>query len=93
MLEADEAFAKGLLTRVVADAKLEDEAYATARRIAAGAPLVARWHKQYVRRLLAAAPPLTEVEIDANFDSLDTEDYRIGRKAFLDKIKPKFVGR
>ena len=60
---------------------------------AAGAPLVARWHKQYVQRLLPAAPPLTEAEIDANFDSLDTADYRIGRNAFLAKTKPKFVGR
>jgi enoyl-CoA hydratase/carnithine racemase len=93
MLGADEAFAKGLLTRVVADENLEEEAYATARRIAAGAPLVARWHKQYVRRLLPAPAPLTEAEIDANFDSLDTEDYRIGRDAFLRKTKPRFVGR
>ncbi|MBI3376040.1 MAG: enoyl-CoA hydratase/isomerase family protein [Betaproteobacteria bacterium] len=93
MLKADEAFAKGLLTRVVADAKIEEEAYAAAKRIAAGAPLVARWHKHYVRRLLPAAPPLTEAEIDANFESLDTEDYRIGRAAFLAKTKPKFVGR
>ena len=93
MLNADEAFAKGLLTRVVADENVEHEAYATARRIAAGAPLVARWHKQYVRRLLPASVPLTEAEIDANFDALDTEDYRIGRSAFLAKTKPGFVGR
>jgi enoyl-CoA hydratase/carnithine racemase len=93
MLDAAEAFAKGLLTRVVADEKVEQEAYATARRIAAGAPLVARWHKQYVRRLLPVSPALTEAEIDANFDSLDTDDYRIGRKAFLGKTKPRFVGR
>ena len=93
MLDAGEAFAKGLVTRVVADAKAEEEAYATARRIAAGAPLVARWHKLYVRRLLPVSPPLTETEIDANFDALDTEDYRIGRSAFLAKTKPKFVGR
>ena len=93
MLDADEAFAKGLLTRVVADEDAEQEAYATARRIAAGAPLVARWHKQYVRRLSPVSPALTEAEIDANFDALDTEDYRIGRSAFLAKTKPRFVGR
>jgi enoyl-CoA hydratase len=92
MLEADEAFAKGLLTRVVPDEMLRDEAYATARRIAEGAPLVARWHKQYVRRLMPV-PALTEAEIDANFDYFETEDYRIGYKAFLDKTRPKFVGR
>ena len=92
MLEADEAFAKGLLTRVVPDEMLRDEAYAAARRIADGAPLVARWHKQYVRRLMPAAA-LTEAEIDANFEYFKTEDYRIGCKAFLDKTRPKFLGR
>ncbi|MGQ0749541.1 MAG: enoyl-CoA hydratase/isomerase family protein, partial [Betaproteobacteria bacterium] len=49
--DAQEAFAKGLLTRVVADALLAEETHATARRIADGAPLVARWHKRFVRRL------------------------------------------
>lgn len=92
LLNADEAFAKGLLTRVVADENVRDEAYAAARRIAEGAPLVARWHKEYVRRLMPAAA-LTEAEIDANFDYFKTEDYRIGYKAFLEKTRPKFVGR
>lgn len=90
---ADEAMAKGLLTRVVPDERLADEAYATAERIAAGAPLVARWHKQFVRRLTAEPAPLTEAEIAANFDYFSTEDYRIGFEAFMNKAKPRFVGR
>jgi enoyl-CoA hydratase len=49
--DAREAHAKGLLTRLVPDERLQEEAYAAARRIAEGAPLVARWHKQFVRRL------------------------------------------
>ena len=93
MLGADEAYAKGLLTRVVEDAQAEEEAYATARRIAAGAPLVARWNKERVRRLLALPEALTDAEIDAGFAHLKTEDYRIGMRAFLAKTKPKFVGR
>ena len=91
--DADEAMAKGLLTRVVPDDKVEQEAYATARRIADGAPLVARWHKQFIRRLTPQAAPLTEAEIDANFDYFKTEDYRIGYDAFINKKKPKFTGR
>ncbi len=90
---ADEAFAKGLLTRVVADNKVETEAYATARRIADGAPLVARWHKQFIRRLTPHAASLTDAELDANFDYFKTEDYRIGYDAFMKKKKPKFKGR
>ena len=64
-----------------------------ARRIAEGAPLVARWHKQFVRRLTPQPEPLSEAEIDANFEYLETEDYRIGYDAFINKRKPKFVGR
>jgi enoyl-CoA hydratase/carnithine racemase len=93
MWRADEAFAKGLLTRVVADDKVIDEAYATARRIADGAPLVARWHKQFIRRLTPQAVPLSDAEINANFDYFKTEDYRIGYDAFIHKTKPAFKGR
>ena len=90
---ADEAYAKGLLTRVVPDDRLEEEAYASAKRIAEGAPLVARWHKEFVRRLTPGAEPLTERERAENFAYFRTEDYRIGYDAFLAKRKPKFVGR
>ena len=91
--DAREAGAKGLLTRVVPDDRLQEEAYATARRIAAGAPLVARWHKQFVRRLTPRPAPLTPQEIEENFAYFNTEDYRIGYDAFINKQKPKFVGR
>jgi len=82
-----------LLTRVVPDAAVEREAYATARRIADGAPLVARWHKEFIRRLTLSAPPLTAAEIDANFDYLQTDDYRQGIAAFIAKQKPAFKGK
>jgi enoyl-CoA hydratase len=91
--EAREAWEKGLLTRVVPDAELEGEAYACARRIAEGAPLVNRWHKRFVRRLAPEPAPLTEAEIDENFAYFATEDYRIGMEAFARKEKPRFKGR
>jgi len=91
--EAKEAAEKGLLTRVVPDARLEEEAYGCAHRIAEGAPLVNRWHKQFVRRLAPQPAPLTEAEIEENFAYFATEDYRIGMRAFAQKKKPKFVGR
>jgi enoyl-CoA hydratase len=89
---AAEAKEKGLVTRVVADDKVDEEAYATARRIADGAPLVARWHKKFVRRL-EEGTPLTPAEIDEGFLCFDTKDFQIGYKAFLDKVKPEFEGK
>lgn len=93
ILSADEAYAKGLVSRVVADDKLEQETAATVRRIADGAPLVARFHKHLVRRLTTQALPLGEDEIRANFAYLDSMDYRIGYDAFMARTKPRFVGR
>ncbi|MDH4150845.1 MAG: enoyl-CoA hydratase-related protein [Betaproteobacteria bacterium] len=90
---ADEALAKGLLTRLVTDAELAAETGATVQRIIAGAPLVARWHKQFIRRLTPKPAPLSEAEIQANFDYFNTEDYRIGYDAFMSKKTPRFVGR
>jgi enoyl-CoA hydratase/carnithine racemase len=89
---AREAYEKGLVNRVVPDAGVVEEAYATARRIADGAPLAARWHKKFVRRL-ADPRPLSAVECDEGFACFDTEDFRIGYAAFLAKRKPEFKGR
>ena len=89
---APEAKDKGLVNRVVPDSKVEEETAATARRIAEGAPLVARWHKRFARRL-ADPRPLTPEEYDESFACFGTEDYRIGYRAFLAKGKPTFRGK
>ncbi len=89
---AAEAHSKGLLTRVVADDVLEEEAYATARRIADGAPLSNQWHKKASLRLLDPKP-ITRAEYLAGFATCDSEDYREGYEAFLAKRKPRFRGR
>jgi enoyl-CoA hydratase/carnithine racemase len=89
---AAEAKEKRLVTRVVADADVAAEARATAQRIAEGAPLVARWHKKFARRL-AESRPITVDEYDECFACFDTEDFRIGYSSFVAKKKPEFVGR
>jgi enoyl-CoA hydratase len=92
VFDAREAKDKGLVTRVVPDAEVEAEARATAQRIAEGAPLVARWHKKFARRLRDARP-LTPAEYDEGFACFGTEDFQIGYKAFLAKAKPEFKGK
>jgi enoyl-CoA hydratase/carnithine racemase len=89
---AAEAKDKGLVTRVVPDDKVEEEAYAAAQRIAEGAPLVARWHKKFACRL-EDPKPLTPEELDEGYDCYDSEDFRIGYQSFLNKTKPEFEGR
>jgi enoyl-CoA hydratase len=88
---AREALDKRLVNRVVADAEVEAESYASARRIAAGAPLVARWHKQFIGRL-ADPRPWSEAELDESNHCFDTGDFQIGFAAFTGKTTPTFKG-
>ncbi len=92
VFDAKEAKDMGLVTRVVADDQVEREARETAQRIADGAPLVARWHKKFARRL-RDPKPLTPQEYDEGFACFGTEDFQAGFKAFLAKTKPDFKGR
>jgi len=92
VFDAAEALQKRLVNRVVTDAEVERETYAVASRIAAGAPLVARWHKEFIERLSVTAqiPP---AEWDESYACFDTADYRAGVAAFVAKQKPRFEGR
>ena len=89
---AEEALARGLVGRAVADDQVEEVAYDVARRIAEGAPLVNRWHKKFLRRL-ADPRPLEEAEREEAYDCYETEDFKIGCDAFEAKAKPHFKGR
>jgi enoyl-CoA hydratase/carnithine racemase len=92
IFDAAEAMSKGLVTRVVPDADVAGEVAAAATRIAEGAPLVARWHKKFARRLADPAP-LSAGEADEGFACFDTDDFRVGYAAFLAKRKPEFTGK
>ncbi len=92
VMGAAEAHAKGLVTRVVADDRVEAEAMAAARRIAAGAPLVNRTHKQMIRRL-EQGTPIDDRDIRDSYAVYGSEDFRTGVAAFLAKAKPDFRGR
>lgn len=88
---AERAKDLGIISRIFEDAALEKETYALARRVADGAPLVNRWHKKFAKRL-ADPRPLTQEEIAEGYAAFDTEDYRTGYQAFLQKQKPNFQG-
>jgi enoyl-CoA hydratase/carnithine racemase len=92
LLDAQAALRIGFVNRVVPDARVEEEVYGMARRIAEGAPLAARWHKRFVYDLVARRP-LTDEEKDVAYHCFDTEDFQIGYRAFLAKTTPRFVGR
>lgn len=92
ILNAGEALARGLVNRVVPDDDLAEEIAATTKRIVGGAPLVHRWHKQFVRRL-DQGEPIGAAELDECYRFLETEDYREGIAAFREKRKPGFKGR
>ena len=89
---AEEALAKGVLTRIVADEEVADAAMQSAQTIATGAPMVARWHKRFIKRL-SDPTPLSAAEYDEGFQCFGTEDFQTGYKAFLAKETPEFKNR
>ena len=82
----------GLVNRVIADGAFAEGLAGVVERISSGAPLVARWHKRMVKRL-EEPRPVTREERHAPLEVFDSEDYRLGTRAFLEKRAPVFVGR
>ena len=91
LMAADHARRVGLVNRVVPDGEVVAAGLDLANRIAAGAPLVNRWHKEFIRRL-ADPTPLSDAERDEALEAFGTADYREGRTAFLEKRAPDFRG-
>jgi enoyl-CoA hydratase/carnithine racemase len=87
-----EAYEKGLLSRLAPDAAVEQEALGLARRISAGSPLSARFHKAALRKLRGPLPLTALEEREAN-GFVETEDFHNATRAFLAKQQPRFAGR
>ncbi|MFM2149718.1 MAG: hypothetical protein RLZZ187_2024 [Pseudomonadota bacterium] len=88
----EEAFQKGLLTRLVPDEAVQAEAMALAQRIAQGAPLSNRFHKAMLQKLRGDLP-LTPADLAGVGDFAGTEDFREATRAFIEKRKPVWRGR
>ncbi|MDE2678566.1 MAG: enoyl-CoA hydratase-related protein [Gemmatimonadota bacterium] len=91
LVDARRAREMGIVSRIVPDGAVGEGAGEIARRIAAGAPLVNRWHKKFVRRA-GEGRPLTEAERGEAYEAFRTGDYREGIAAFMEKRAPRFEG-
>jgi enoyl-CoA hydratase/carnithine racemase len=91
LIGAERALTYGLVNRVHPDAAVVEQGYGLAARIAAGAPLVNRWHKKFVQRLHERAA-LSDAERSEPHEAFGTRDYREGRTAFIEKREPRFRG-
>jgi enoyl-CoA hydratase/carnithine racemase len=89
---SERALQMGLVNRAVAADQLEPHVLETARSIAEGAPLTARWHKKFAKRLQNPAPISAE-EFDEAFHCYTTEDFQTGYRSFLSKQRPVFKGK
>ncbi len=92
ILDAEEAYDKGLINRVVPQSLYEDQVNNVIGHIVAGAPATARRNKWLIRKLmvLAQGSGLTPAQHEASWDFVDSQDYRRGVDAFLSKTSPKF---
>lgn len=91
--DAEDARFMGLVNRVVEDSKVGEAAEETAKTIAANAPMTVASVKFIVGQTLEPESKRDLEKCDALVRAcFDSQDYIEGRRAFLEKRKPVFVG-
>jgi enoyl-CoA hydratase len=93
-IDSAEALRIGLVDRVSPDAELWDATMEIARTISGNAPLAIKAAKITIAQVLKD-PDKRDMNAvkQVGTDCMDSQDFREGRQAFMEKRKPKFTGR
>ncbi|UCG84502.1 MAG: enoyl-CoA hydratase/isomerase family protein [Dehalococcoidia bacterium] len=93
IIDAEEAYQVGLISRVVSADRLIEEAAAIAERLVSRAPIAVRYAKEAVYKGIdMTLDQGLRLEADLSFLLQTTADRDEGIKAFLKKRKPQFKG-
>jgi enoyl-CoA hydratase len=93
-IDSTEALRIGLVDRVVPDTELWNATSEIARAISSNAPLAIKAAKITIAQVLKD-PDKRDMDAikQIGTDCMDSEDFREGRRAFMEKRKPNFTGR
>jgi enoyl-CoA hydratase/carnithine racemase len=94
LLDAQEALRAGFVQRVVPAAELAGYTYDYLGRVVENAPLTIQGAKLIVEAIVEDGGVARQDEIaQLQLRAFESEDYREGTAAFLEKRRPRFVGR
>jgi enoyl-CoA hydratase/carnithine racemase len=94
VLDAAEALRVGFVERVYPAAELAARTYEYLGRVAENAPLTVQGAKLIVEAIVEDGGGSKQAEIEQlQLTAFESEDYREGTAAFMEKRRPRFVGR
>ena len=94
LLDAQQALGLGLVNRVVADARLEEETMELASRLARGPRVAYRYMKRNMNAAESASlKEMLDLEAWHHTRTGMTEDHREAARAFVERREPQFKGR